>query len=57
MDRPGHSGSRIWVPAFVDNQQLHPKTAITIYLRRTEQFRSRSNNDQTSLFFIFHRAA
>jgi hypothetical protein len=53
QDRPGHSGSRIWVPAFVNNKKLDPKRAIAIYLRRTEQFRSRGTNDQTSLFLSF----
>jgi hypothetical protein len=30
QDRPGHSGSRIWVPAFVDNKKLDPKVIMII---------------------------
>lgn len=39
QDRPGHFGTKIFVPGFNDEKLLDPKRALTYYLKRTDDFR------------------
>ena len=51
QDRPGHIGTKIFIPAFSRNVKLDPKRAIQMYLKKTEQFR----NDENRLFLSFNK--
>lgn len=46
QDRPGHNGSKIFVPSFKDNKLLNPKRSLFYYLKMTDNFRNcdRSNS-------------
>lgn len=54
QDRPGHSASKIFVPAFKENKLLDPKRAIAVYLKKTEPFRDKNGKDERSLFLTIN---
>ncbi|CAC5363446.1 unnamed protein product [Mytilus coruscus] len=45
QDRPGHFGTKIFVPAFDAEKLLDPKRALTYYLKSTDNFRSENRQD------------
>ncbi|MCW4309287.1 MAG: tyrosine-type recombinase/integrase [Candidatus Thiodiazotropha endolucinida] len=51
QDRPGHVGTKIFIPTFQKNVKLDPKRAIQMYLKKTEQVR----NDENKLFLSFNK--
>ena len=55
QDRPGHVGSKIFIPCFEDNKLLDPKRALTLYLKKTEEFRNKDGKDITGLFLSLNQ--
>lgn len=54
QDRPGHMGSKIFVPSFKKNKKLDPKRALYVYLKKTDKFRTRTDGeDITNLFLSY----
>ena len=53
QDRPSHFGTKIFVPSFPDNKKLDPKRAFAVYLKLTEKYRKKGENDETNLFLSF----
>ena len=45
QDRPGHIGSKIFVPGFKENKLLDPKRALLQYLKMTDNFRGEDRSD------------
>lgn len=54
QDRQGHSKSTVFIPAYKENKHLDPKRALSVYLKKTEEFRKKGNKDETALFFTIN---
>ena len=53
QDRPGHTGSKIFVPTFKKNKKLDPKRTLYWYLKRTDDFRDSEDGDVVRLFLSY----
>ncbi|CAC5390837.1 unnamed protein product [Mytilus coruscus] len=51
QDRPGHIGSKIFVPCFKDNKLLNRKRSLRYYLKMIDDFRNCDRSD-SKLFLI-----
>lgn len=54
QDRPGHMGSKIFVPGFKENKLLDPKRALFHYLKMTDKFRC-VDRSESKLFLSLNR--
>ena len=55
QDRPGHVGSKIFVPCFRKNNRLDPKRAVQTYVNRTSSFRRKDSEGQVNSLFISYQ--
>ena len=55
QDRPFHDNSKIFVPAFPENKALDPKRSLYHYLKRTDQFRYKSETREEKLFLAINK--
>lgn len=55
QDRPNHTPSHVFIPAFSDNKKLDPKRCLAVYLKRTEEFRRQDEKDETQLFLSVNK--
>ena len=55
QDRPNHTPSHVFIPAFSENKKLDPKRCLAMYLKKTESYRRKGDSDVTQLFLSINK--